>query len=438
MNDIYSSTETKPRRTITFSAYYEWTCAGMFFLCMICCRPWRLGVDHSLLGSFGMLFIGIASIIGGIERAVLKNGLVLAISIVIFWIFLALHANLVGSSGLSAAFNAAILNSAAAFGCALFFSHSRRSEMFFRIILSFFLASAISTCITYAVQFFSGANWRSLVVAKIPVTDSIFYSRFGDVLFPFSVQYNLSWFRGVELPRITYMLREVGISQAVIGWVCLAAIIAYRQRLPTWMLALLAIALASTLSTMLVVTALLIAMYILYSAKMAKIVKNSLLAIAAIGAVYATVIWANDDTFGVAGKVGTASFLDRSRAIQASLENFSENPLGVGIYSALGTDTAVTFIAQLQEIGILGALFASLIMLFAHYWRGQVGGSMIPYLPIIVAALTSQPLIDVPGFLPFMFVLLVPDTVTAVTGRPFGFGRTHGDEPALRPVSAAP
>jgi hypothetical protein len=41
---------------------------------------------------------------------------------------------------------------------------------------------------------------------------------------------------------------------------------------------------------------------------------------------------------------------------------------------------------------------------------------MLPYVPIIVAALTTQPLIGIPRFLPFFFILVVSAKVEAVPG----------------------
>lgn len=389
------------RKQIVLAVLVLGFAAGMFLS-----RPFRLGVDYTFLGTLIMLSVGgVAAASFGNWRT-LANGLKLAAAVTAFWWFLAFHSYAQGSGGGAFAFTAMLTNSLAALGCALFFSSVKVSDGFLKFLVLFVVAMTVSAVVTFGL-YLVGIPFKSLVWGNLPVEDS-FYSMSGDILFPFSIAYNYQYYGSIQIPRMSFGVREVGITQAFLGWVAIAAIYYYRFNPPKILLAIFTVAILFTQSTTFIVTALIILMVIVAGARINIYLKFLIFAASSVLGLYSVFVWLNDSTFGYASKVNSESLTDRTGAIDSGLANFSRNPFGIGLYNSEAQHASITLVAQLQEIGVFGAVGFALLLVVAHRLRSKVGGSIVPYLPILAAAITTQPLLDSPGFMPLLFACVLP------------------------------
>jgi hypothetical protein len=398
-----------------------------FMVGMFLSRPFRLGIDYTFVGVLTMVTAGlIVAILFG-DKKMLVNGLKVATGLTVYWWFLAAHSYVSGAGGGTFAFTAFVTNSLAATACALFFSSLPAAEKFFRYTVFCVCALTVSALLTFAL-YLLGTPFRSLVWGNLPVSDE-FYARSGDLLFPLSLAYNYQYYGPLQIPRMSFGLREVGITQAFLGWVAVASLYVYNFEPPKWLLALLGIAILFTQSTTLIVTAILFFVVYVAFARFNLLLKLAMFAVSMVGAFYAVFIWLNDATFGFASKANTESLTDRTWAITNGLENFFHNPVGIGLYNAETKNASITLVAQLQEIGLPGALGFAAVLWFVHRNRLEVGGTLVPYLPILAAAITTQPLLDAPGFLPLIFALFIPVSTTAAPFKKLPFWNAAGSRP---------
>lgn len=385
-----------------------WLVSIVFVAGLFLSRPFRLGVDWTPLGCALMLCAGLAALGLGGRQTALINGLILAGAIAVMWAFLALHALMLGGPGERAALTAFLTNASAAFAAALFFSCSGCADRAFKLVLGFVAVSGLSFAVTIALHG-AGVDFSALRWARVPVSDP-FYARFGDVLFPLTQVYNYADYAGLVLPRAALGLREAGIAQAFVGWVMIAALYRFPRRGLSTQALLYAcgVALVSTQSTALLPTLLLVAGFWVARSRLrlrGKVLAGLLGVIAAGGL---SILWLHDDVFGFAAKLDTASMTDRTTAMMSGLAMLAENPLGMGLYNSETRNSGITLVAQLHQIGLVGAALLVVVLVIAHFLRRRVGGTIAPFSVVVLTMITSQPLLDAPGFTILLFFVLQP------------------------------
>lgn len=390
-----------------YSMYLGIVAALVFFLI----RPSRLGLDWSLPGTIAFLGIGALCYYLSSRRSVLLNGFMVSGGVIAFWLFISGFSIAMGAST-DTPIKALFLMIMSSIGATLLFSNIKASEYFYRALILWVCFSGYSVLVTDLLVIV-GISPAEMKLFHIPVKASDFYNQdgAGDVLFPFSMTYSyVSWLHFV-LPRTTFGFREAGIAQAIAGW-ALSSIPFRKERTSPLIIVGLALALILAMSATFVLTAAVVFVIWLIYYKWPRWIKIGVLVGGLAMAPLIFQWWLTDTTVGYASKAGTVSETDRTLAIERSKEEFSHHPFGVG-YSNSKVDTDINLISSASSLGIEGIAFFASLLIFAHLVRVRAGGTLIPMLPILATALTTQPLFDAGGIYIMMFIIYRDRDVTS-------------------------
>ncbi len=286
----------------------------------------------------------------------------------------------------------------------LIFTDPKNNGLFFRYLSVFLMLPIVSYAVTASLAYF--VSFDSLYLFSMTVED---YPGTGDILFPFTPIYTFIEIPDVKLARLSGFFRESGIAQAFYGWGFMAAPILWRR--VTLVRTIFAAGMIFTISTagILLLALLLVTVNIMSVSagrgsprrRVAKLMAVTVIS----GAVGFGTYYVNENVpvVGLRDKEErSVSADDRYDANSGSIRVIAEHPLGLGLYSSTIPNSTINLIGSMQEIGVPGLfLFLALYLGPPMLLRRKIY-ALACVSPVLLTAISSQPLLDAP----FVYVLL--------------------------------
>lgn len=375
---------------------------------MFVMRPSHLGEAYNFLSS--LLLIGSSFVLMVLSLKVTdlrRDWVTVPILMILFWFYL-LWQGIVSSVLAESLYYSVLLSLIVGVAAMMLFSSRLRLYSFAHVLVVVLALLGYSSIFTLFLNIQFGPY--GLVLGKLPIPT---YST-GDLLFPFSLGYNIVPQPWGPTYRLSGFWREVGIAQAIFSWAIAVLLFSHGLRWRKFLiLGAVSGALASQSTLAFINVALVFILYFLIEGRI-KFFKKAI-AIASVTpiAIYLFSFALTDPTIGLSAKLETASFSDRMVSINEALWAVSHNPFGYGMYGNDGiarANSGITLISSVAAIGIPGAILYVLI------WVGAIFADKTPIrkavciLPIFLTALTSQPLIDSFGI---YIILMLPAVIVS-------------------------
>lgn len=370
-----------------------------FVLAMYLMRPSHMGEGYNLIGLLLLLGVSVFATFSNDWKPSTRTN-IKPFMLLILWIFLYFHSILNGVDSDFPLFSA--ISAIIVFLSAVFLLGSKSVER------------RISRNFIYALAFFGFSSIVTAVLTPVFGTSKLFlfvlrnksYATTGDILFPFTMAYDYKIYAWGLFPRMSLGWREAGIAQAIYAWALAIVLFAPKFKGRIFLIIVLSAAIVMTQSTLAYSNLMLVLIgWYLPRAKWTPFNIFVTLPITLVISGFLIYFSIFDENIGFASKEHGDSYLDRYYAVQAGIDLFKENPLGVGVYARSSDYNAgINLISSAGFIGIFGFILAVIAFLAPTYLSENRYYSAVCVLPIIVTALTSQPLLDSFGIWLLIFI----------------------------------
>ena len=220
----------------------------------------------------------------------------------------------------------------------------------------------------------------------------------GAVYFPFSMVYSTFSTDDFQFVRFNGFFREAGIYQAIC---CYCFVCEFFSRKSRFVLLGLVGGVLISLSTA-GVAVFLITLGAVFLVRSKFTAQRFVMLLLVIAAAVPVVLYA--PYVGILSKTETHSdsVSDRQEAVERGLSLVLENPMGLGLGGVKAKNASINLIAALGSIGVVGFVL-QVIILSGIGGGGRAKLRVIAFLPLVLTALFSQPLIGAPA----VYVLLL-------------------------------
>lgn len=368
-------------------------------------RPAILGGNNPEIGiALGIvaLFIHIGELLLTRSTAIVlpHHNRIITLLVIILWLYLSLHAMILGSKNLATVFYGSLANIGIISVFAIVLGDRRTRIVFFRAFILILAAQALSYIVTLILTQRYGLSELQLFTISVKGYENL---GTGQVCFPFTVIYSYVNFDGVIIPRLQSIFREAGIAQAFYAWAFITSETLWKRS--TSIKAILMIGLISTISSIgMAIAPLYLFAIALRSSNLFQKQREGVQALVIIATL--AMSWpifyytaSNLPYVGLTNKAqyAEASISIRDDSISDGLRELMSHPLGIGLYNTeVGNFAAIHLIGESQFVGVPGIL----LVLLLYWYPLTTAVSRISYAlaigPLFLTALVSQPLLNAP------------------------------------------
>lgn len=279
-------------------------------------------------------------------------------------------------------------------------SNLKENHLFFRrlnLVVAVVGWSGVATAVLIPIVGLDSLHLFNVGVSGYQSADDVEVA-VGAVYFPFSMVYGAFSTDDFQLVRFNGFFREAGIYQAICCYCFACEFIGRRSKFVLFGLVGGVLISLSTAGVAVFLVTFGAASLLRRRLTGQRLVMLLIVVVAAVPVVlYAPYV-------GVLSKSETHSdsVSDRQEAVERGLSVVLENPLGLGLGGVKAKNASVNLIAALGSIGVVG-FFVQLLILSGIGGGGSARQRVVAFLPLVLTALFSQPLIGAPA----VYVLLL-------------------------------
>lgn len=353
-------------------------------------RPTALGQGYTSYACVLCIFVLCVHILGMIKNrntVITKKNFIIIVTSITFWLYLVVHALLVGSNGMDNVLKAATYHVLIIFTFAIILSSKKENFLFFHWFIKILFFFSLSYTITVVLgTFVGGIENLHLFNFKIET-----YNHPALVYFPFTSLSSFMIVGNIHLPRFLGMFREPGILQAFLIW---AFFNLEQYKLNSKKIKFtLAIGIFGTFSTAGI--AIFIGTIAMKYFLNRKVLKSILIvSFCIIALVYTPYIGVKSKSINAAASVD-----ERSYATKVGLEKFMDNPIGTGMYNHGDYDmynAGINLLSSSYMIGAIGLFLILLVYFLPMYKYPFKTAYLVGITPLLITSLYSQPILDAP------------------------------------------